>query len=165
MQEELRRLEARILDLGYKLEVVTVDAVRADCEMNACRTDSPDHVFWSCRLQVCRMRSRKLQAKIVAAHARLGRLKLEAEFERLRSLQRPPTQVELAHLQTLNDAAKQHRRLAVQVIRRATDSDRACDRVTGDLPMPKRVQEQDQQQQPEVPRQQQQHEQYRGLRR
>lgn len=164
MQEELRRLEARILDLAYKLEVVTVDVVGVERRIHECLIGSPEHGYWSYQKQLYRMRSEEFRAKIVAAHARLGRLKLEAEVERLWSLQRRLTQVELAHLHTLSESTRRHhRRLAVEMIRRASDTDRASQRVTGVLPMPERVRKQEPQEQYEVPRQQQQYERrYRG---
>ncbi len=163
MEDRLRRLEAVIADLSVRLELETVRELRVSTDQGERMHNTPEYIVLECEIRLSQMRARELRAKIVAAHTKLARLKVEAEIERLRSLQRPPNEAELAQLRRMSKkAVRDQRRLAIRVIRRACDFDRACKRYDGALPMPKRVPKQSPpqqvlpQQQPEVPKQQHQ---------
>jgi len=139
MDDELRRLAWRIADLTFKLEVTAVRELKAVCEKGVQKFGTPDFDIWECQIRVHRMRAQELKAKILAAHARVARLTVEAELERVRSLQRPATAVELARLRRATmRAAKDQRRAALRVIRRACNGDRACERVNRTRAMPER---------------------------
>lgn len=160
MEDKLRRLEAVIADLSVRLELETVRELGVSADQCETPFTAPEFQLLECEIRARQMRARELRAKIFAAYAKLARLKLEAEVERLRSLQRPPNEDELTQLRRmLKKALRDQRRLAIRMIRRACNFDRACERYNGTLPMPKRVRKSDQQQQvtpPEVPKQQHQ---------
>jgi hypothetical protein len=154
MDDELRRLAWTITDLTFKLELTAVRELKAVCEKGVQKFGTPEFDIWECQIRVHRMRARELKAKILAAHARVARLIVAAELERVRSLQRPATEVELARLRRATmRTTKDQRRAALRVIRRACNSDRACERADGTRAMPKRPAAFDPSQQPQVRRQ------------